>query len=94
MKKPKLEKRVRPSVKATVERLAQEDDRSLAHWLERLIEAEGARQDRKKVGPRGRLRSTTCAYQTSPTTPVSGSIRRSWRSTPTPNMRGGNLGHR
>jgi predicted HicB family RNase H-like nuclease len=55
MKKPKLEKReaamhvrVRPSVKATAERLAQEDDRSLAHWLERMIEAEAARQDGKK----------------------------------------------
>jgi hypothetical protein len=55
MKKAKLEKReaamhvrVRPSVKATAERLAQEDDRSLAHWLERLIEAEAARQDGKK----------------------------------------------
>jgi hypothetical protein len=36
------------SVKATAERLAQEDGRSLANWLERMIEAEAARQDGKK----------------------------------------------
>jgi predicted HicB family RNase H-like nuclease len=55
MKKPKLEKReiamnirVRPSVKEAAERLAQEDGRSLANWLERLIEAEAARHDGKK----------------------------------------------
>jgi predicted HicB family RNase H-like nuclease len=39
--------RVRPSVKAAAERLAQEDGRSLANWLERLIEAEVARRDGK-----------------------------------------------
>jgi hypothetical protein len=32
--------RVRPSVKAAAERLSQQDGRSLANWLERLIEAE------------------------------------------------------
>ena len=55
MKKPKLERRetamnvrVRPSVKAAAERLAQEDGRSLANWLERMIEAEAARHDGKK----------------------------------------------
>ena len=55
MKKPKTETRdaamhvrVRPSVKAAAERLAQEDGRSLAKWLERLIEAEAARRDGKK----------------------------------------------
>ena len=55
MKKPKLEKReiamnvrVKPSVNAAAERLAQEDGRSLANWLERLIEAEVARHDGKK----------------------------------------------
>ena len=55
MKKAKTEKRetpmhvrVRPSVKATAERLAQADGRSLANWLERMIEAEAARQDGKK----------------------------------------------
>jgi hypothetical protein len=32
--------RVRPSVKAAAERLSREDGRSLANWLERLIEAE------------------------------------------------------
>jgi hypothetical protein len=40
--------RVRPSVKAAAERRAQEDGRSLANWLERLIEAEAARRDGKK----------------------------------------------
>jgi hypothetical protein len=40
--------RVRPSVKAVAVRLAQEDNRSLANWLERLIEAEAARLDGKK----------------------------------------------
>jgi predicted HicB family RNase H-like nuclease len=55
MKKPKQEKRetpmnirVRPSIKAAAERLAQEDGRSLANWLERLIETEAARHDGKK----------------------------------------------
>lgn len=54
-KKPKHEKRetpmnvrVRESVKATAERLAKADGRSLANWLERMIEAEAARQDGKK----------------------------------------------
>jgi hypothetical protein len=40
--------RVKPSVKAAAERLAQEDGRSLANWLERLIEAEAARREGKK----------------------------------------------
>jgi hypothetical protein len=55
MKKAKPEKRetpmnvrVRESVKATAERLVRVDGRSLANWLERLIEAEAARQDAKK----------------------------------------------
>jgi predicted HicB family RNase H-like nuclease len=55
MKKPKSERRetamhvrVRSSVKATAERLAKEDGRSLANWLERMIETEAARQDGKK----------------------------------------------
>jgi hypothetical protein len=39
---------VRESVKATAERLAKADGRSLANWLERMIEAEGARHDGKK----------------------------------------------
>ena len=54
-KKPKSEKRetamnvrVRASVKAAAERLAQADGRSLANWLERLIETEAARHDGKK----------------------------------------------
>jgi predicted HicB family RNase H-like nuclease len=54
-KKPKSERRetamnvrVRESVKATAERLAKEDGRSLANWLERLIEAEAVRYDGKK----------------------------------------------
>jgi predicted HicB family RNase H-like nuclease len=40
--------RLRPSVKAAAERLAQEDGRSLANWRKRLIEAEAARHDGKK----------------------------------------------
>ena len=40
--------RVRESVKATAERLAKADGRSLANWLERVIEAESARQEGKK----------------------------------------------
>ncbi|HEV7881451.1 hypothetical protein [Bradyrhizobium sp.] len=55
MKKPKQETReaamhvrVRPSVKAAADRLAQEDGRSLANWLEHLIETEAARRDGKK----------------------------------------------
>ena len=40
--------RVRSSVKTAAERLAKEDGRSLANWLERLIEAEVARHDEKK----------------------------------------------
>jgi hypothetical protein len=57
MKKPKQETReaamhvrLRPSVKAAAERLAQEYGRSLANWLERLIEAEAARHDGKSKG--------------------------------------------
>jgi predicted HicB family RNase H-like nuclease len=42
--------RVRPSVKAAAVRMAQEDNRSMAEWLEWLIEAEAARLDGKKVG--------------------------------------------
>ena len=42
--------RIRSSVKATAERIAQADGRSLANWLERMIEAEAARQDGKKLG--------------------------------------------
>jgi predicted HicB family RNase H-like nuclease len=41
--------RVRPSVKAAAVRMAQEDNRSMAEWLEWLIEAEAARLDGKKV---------------------------------------------
>jgi predicted HicB family RNase H-like nuclease len=55
MKKPKSDRRetamhvrVRESVKSTAERLAKADGRSLANWLERMIEAEAARQDGKK----------------------------------------------
>jgi len=40
--------RVRPSVKAAAVRMAQEDNRSMAEWLEWLIEAEAARLDGKK----------------------------------------------
>ena len=41
--------RVRPSVKAAAVQLARENNRSLANWLERLIGAEAARLDGKKV---------------------------------------------
>jgi predicted HicB family RNase H-like nuclease len=54
MKKPKpkartvaIRARVKPSVKAMAEQLAQKDDRSLADWLERLIGAEAARRGKK-----------------------------------------------
>ena len=40
--------RVKPSVKAMAEQLAQKDARSLADWLERLIAAEAARRAGKK----------------------------------------------
>jgi predicted HicB family RNase H-like nuclease len=39
--------RVKPSVKAMAEQLAQKDDRSIADWLERLIGAEAARRGKK-----------------------------------------------
>ena len=41
--------RVKPSVKAAAVRMAQEDNRSMAEWLEWLIEAEAARLGGKKV---------------------------------------------
>jgi cytochrome c553 len=51
MKKPKpktrlvaIRARMKPSVKAMAEELAQKDARSLADWLERLIAAEKARR--------------------------------------------------
>jgi hypothetical protein len=48
--------RVRPSIKAAAVRMAQEDNRSMAEWLEWLIEAEAARLEGKKVrGGRGAL---------------------------------------
>jgi predicted HicB family RNase H-like nuclease len=55
MKKPKpkaravaIRARMKPSVKAMAEQLAQKDARSLADWLERLIAAEAARRAAKK----------------------------------------------
>jgi predicted HicB family RNase H-like nuclease len=54
MKKPRpkartaaIRVRMKPSVKAMAEQLAQKDARSLADWLERLIAAEAARRDGK-----------------------------------------------
>jgi predicted HicB family RNase H-like nuclease len=54
MKKPKpkarnaaIRVRVKPSVKAMAEQLAQKDARSIADWLERLIAAEKARRGKK-----------------------------------------------
>ena len=40
--------RVKPSVKAMAERLAQKDGRSMADWLERLIARERARRAAKR----------------------------------------------
>jgi predicted HicB family RNase H-like nuclease len=55
MKKPKpkvrtaaIRVRMKPSVKAMAEQLAQKDVRSLAEWLERLIAAEAERRGVKK----------------------------------------------
>jgi hypothetical protein len=39
--------RMKPSVKATAEQLAQKEARPLADWLERLIAAEAAQRDGK-----------------------------------------------
>jgi predicted HicB family RNase H-like nuclease len=51
MKKPRpvarrvaIRVRVKPSVKAMAEQLAQKEGRSIADWLERLIAAEKARR--------------------------------------------------
>jgi predicted HicB family RNase H-like nuclease len=44
-----MQVRVRPSVKAMAVRMAQEDNLSMAEWLEWLIEAEAARLYGKKV---------------------------------------------
>lgn len=44
-----LHVRVKPSVKAAAVRMAQEDNRSMAGWLEWLIEAEAARLAGTKV---------------------------------------------
>jgi predicted HicB family RNase H-like nuclease len=41
--------RLTPSAKAAAVRMAQEDNRSMAEWLEWLIEAEAARLGGKKV---------------------------------------------
>ena len=41
--------RLTPSAKAAAVRMAQEDNRSMAEWLEWLIEAEAARLKGKKV---------------------------------------------
>ena len=42
-----LSVRVRPSIKALIERFAEADRRSLAQWLELLVEAEAARRSKK-----------------------------------------------
>jgi predicted HicB family RNase H-like nuclease len=42
--------RVKPSVKAVAERLAQKDARSMADWIERLIASERARRPAKRKG--------------------------------------------
>jgi predicted HicB family RNase H-like nuclease len=48
LRKAAIRVRVKPSVKAMAEQLAQKDARSLSEWLERLIAAEKARRDGKK----------------------------------------------
>lgn len=48
LRKAAIRVRVKPSVKAMAEQLAQKDARSLGDWLERLIAAEAARRDGKK----------------------------------------------
>ena len=55
VKKPKpktrtaaIRVRVKPSVKAMAKQLAQDDARSIADWLERLIAAEAKRRGGKK----------------------------------------------
>jgi predicted HicB family RNase H-like nuclease len=42
--------RLKPSVKAMAERLAQKEGRSMADWLERLIARERARRAEKNKG--------------------------------------------
>jgi predicted HicB family RNase H-like nuclease len=44
LKSATLNLRIRPSVKELAERCAKADDRSVANWLERLIEADAARR--------------------------------------------------
>jgi predicted HicB family RNase H-like nuclease len=43
-----LHVRVKPSIKAAAVRMAREDNRSMAEWLEWLIEAEAVRLEGKK----------------------------------------------
>jgi hypothetical protein len=58
--------RVKPSVKAMAERLAQKDGRSIADWLERLIAAEKATQQeamsdsRRSTAEADRLSEIAC----------------------------------
>jgi hypothetical protein len=47
-RKAPIRVRMKPSVKAMAEQLAQKDARSLADWLESLIAAEAARRAAKK----------------------------------------------
>ena len=55
MKKPESEIRsaslhakIRPRFKKWADTMARDDDRSLAHWLEKVIEAEHQRRDGKE----------------------------------------------
>jgi predicted HicB family RNase H-like nuclease len=47
LRKVGIRVRVKPSVKAMAEQLAQKDGGSLGDWLERLIAAEAARRGKK-----------------------------------------------
>jgi predicted HicB family RNase H-like nuclease len=50
LKSAPLHAKVRPSVKAMAETMAADDRRSLAQWLEIMIEEEAARRAGKKAG--------------------------------------------
>ena len=47
-----LHVKVRPGIKAEAERMAEEDRRSVANWLELMIEAEAVRRGPAKKKPR------------------------------------------
>jgi hypothetical protein len=52
--------RVRPSINAAAMRMAQEDNLSLARWLEWVIEADAARLKGRRCAGRGRSPDEAC----------------------------------